>query len=113
MSIIEICDLLDERIACYTGMTDSELKNEENFSHGLFIAEGEKVIRHALENGIRPVSFLMERKHITGKAVGVIDLCPEVPVYTGESALLTKLTGFRMNRGFLCAMERPQQSNVL
>ena len=32
--------------------------------------------------------------------------CPEVPVYTAALDVLTRLTGFRLTRGMLCAMRR-------
>lgn len=111
-NIIEITSLGDERIACYTRLTESELKNRLNADAGLFICEGEKVIGHALENGVEPVSFLMERAHIAGRAAQLLSACPDVPVYTGDSAMLTALTGFRMNRGFLCAMKRPRPARA-
>ena len=33
--------------------------------------------------------------------------CEEIPVYTGRYEVLTKLTGYALTRGVLCAMRRP------
>ena len=52
---------------------------------GLFIAEGVTVIGHALDAGYRIASLLMERRHIVGKAAGLIARCGDVPVYTADS----------------------------
>ena len=40
-------------------------------------------------------------------AAPVLARCPEVPVYTGDRALLASLTGYTLTRGVLCAMARP------
>ena len=56
--------------------------------------------------------MLVERKHIDGEAKPVIDRCREVPVYTAPFEVLTQLTGFKLTRGMLCAMHRPQLPNV-
>ena len=56
--------------------------------------------------------MLVERKHIDGEAKPVIDRCREVPVYTAPLELIAQLTGFKLTRGMLCAMHRPQLPNV-
>ena len=38
----------------------------------------------------------------------MIARCPGIPVYTGDSEILEQLTGYRLTRGILCAMRRPQ-----
>ena len=42
----------------------------------------------------------------------IIARCPDVPVYTADRELLTKLTGFELTRGALCAMRRPALPTV-
>ena len=56
--------------------------------------------------------MLVEHKHIDGEAKPIIDRCREVPVYTAPFEVLTQLTGFKLTRGMLCAMHRPQLPNV-
>lgn len=56
--------------------------------------------------------MLVEHKHIDGEAKPIIDRCGEVPVYTAPFEVLTRLTGFKLTRGMLCAMHRPQLPNV-
>lgn len=99
--IIELTTLEVPAAAPYRQLTGRQLA-EEN----LFIAESENVILAALDAGCRPLSLLMERRHITGKGQKLVEACG-VPVYTADDAVLESLTGFRLSRGILCAMERP------
>ena len=49
-------------------MTENQLVNRADPANALFIAESPLVIGRALDAGCVPVSFLMERKHVDGKA---------------------------------------------
>ena len=42
----------------------------------------------------------------------MIARCGDIPVYTSDLDILTKLTGFQLTRGVLCAMRRPQLKSV-
>ncbi|MBR5020811.1 MAG: RNA methyltransferase, partial [Oscillospiraceae bacterium] len=37
----------------------------------------------------------------------VLTRCPDTPIYTAPFEVLTQLTGFKLTRGLLCAMRRP------
>ena len=78
----------------------------------MFIAESPKVITRALDGGWEPVSFLMERKHITGQAAELLARCGDIPVYTADREVLEQLTGYQLTRGVLCAMRRRPLSTV-
>ena len=86
--------------------------NRHEPEKGLFIAESPKVIERALNAGCIPVSLLLEKKHIEGQAKDIILRCGDIPVYTAEFDILTKLTGFELTRGALCAMYRPKLPSV-
>ena len=103
--IIRIRDLSDPALDVYARLTERELLHPQHGT-GLFIAESPKVIDRALDAHYRPVSLLMEEKHVEGQAKEVIARCGEVPVYTSTLDVLTALTGFALTRGVLCAMER-------
>ena len=107
-NIIEITDFAAPELDVYARLTEVQLLNRHEPEKGLFIAESPKVIERALDAGCEPVSFLVERKHIDGEAKDIIELCGEIPVYTAEFDVLTKLTGFQLTRGMLCAMRRPK-----
>ncbi len=111
-NIIEITDFEAPELDVYARLNETQLLHIFEPGEGLFIAESPKVIERALDAGYEPVSFLMERKHITGEAAGIIARCENTPVYTADFDVLTKLTGFQLTRGVLSAMRRKQLPNV-
>ena len=105
-NVIEIENLDAPELAAYVRLTEAQLKNRLCPQDGLFIAESPNVIGCALDAGYEPVSLLMERRHIAGKAAALIARCPGIPVYTADTAVLQRLTGYPLTRGVLCAMRR-------
>lgn len=111
-NIIEITDFSAPELDIYARLTEGQLLNRHEPEKGLFIAESPKVVERALDAGCQPVSLLLERRHIAGEARSVIERCQNVPVYTADFDVLTKLTGFALTRGVLCAMHRPPLPDV-
>ena len=111
-NIIEINDLTLPELDLYARLTDSQLRCRVEPEKGIFIAESLKVIARALEAGCRPLSFLMERKHMEGQAKELLARFPDVAVYTADRAVLEQLTGYQLTRGILCAMHRPPLADV-
>ncbi|MCC8038454.1 MAG: RNA methyltransferase [Bacteroidales bacterium] len=109
MLLHQLSSIDDAALAPFARLTENQLRQSE----GLMIVESPKVIKVALEEGYLPQSLLCESKHITGDAAEIIAKCPaSMPVYTGQRALLESLTGYKLTRGVLCAMIRPQQPTV-
>lgn len=106
-NIIEITDFSAPELDVYARYSEVQLLNRHEPEKGIFIAESPKVIGRALDAGCVPVSLLLERKHVEGQGKEIISRCGEIPVYTAEFDVLTKLTGFKLTRGMLCAMYRP------
>lgn len=106
-NIIEVLDLSNPGLDVYARLTEAQLAQTPGPKHGLFIAESPNVIRRALDAGCRPVSLLVERGNLNTEAEDIISRCGDVPVYIGENAVLAQLTGYKLTRGLLCAMERP------
>ena len=111
-NIVEITDFESKELDIYARCNEPELLRGFGRDGGIFIAESPKVVERALDAGCEPISMLVERKHIDGEAKPIIDRCGEVPVYTAPFGVLTQLTGFKLTRGMLCAMHRPQLPNV-
>ena len=111
-NIIEITDFTDPALDVYARLTEAQLLNRLDPSAGLFIAESPVVIGYALDAGIQPVSLLMERRHIGGKASELMQRLGDTPVYTAEREVLARLTGYPLTRGVLCAMRRPAPEKV-
>lgn len=111
-NVIEIKDFTSPELDVYARLTEVQLLNREEPEKGLFIAESPKVIERALDAGFRPVSCLMEKKHIEGEGRDILARIGDIPVYTAEFDILTNLTGFKLTRGMLCAMKRKKLPSV-
>lgn len=107
-NMTEITDFDAPELDVYARLTEAQLLNKDHPEDGLFIAESPKVISRALDGGYEPVSVLVEKKQVLEDAetIAVLGKCGNVPVYTAEFEVLTKLTGFKLTRGMLCAMKR-------
>ena len=111
-NIIEITDFAAPELDVYARLSEGQLLHYYEPAPGLFIAESPKVITRALDAGYTPVSLLLERKHIDGQAREVVERCGGIPIYTADFDILTKLTGFQLTRGVLCAMRRRPMPDV-
>ena len=105
-NIYEITDLNSPELIPYRTTAEIQLKRYYEPEPGIFIAESPKVIRRALADGYEPLSMLVEKKYIDGQASDIIGFCPDIPVYTAETPVLTDLTGFKLTQGALCVMRR-------
>ncbi len=110
--IIEIMDFEAEELDIYARLTEGQLLNRHEPEKGIFIAESPKVIERALDAGYTPVSCLVEKKHLETQAKEIIERCGDIPIYTAEFDILTRLTGFKLTRGMLCAMRRSKLPSV-
>lgn len=111
-NIIEITDFMAPELDVYARLTEAQLLNRHEPEKGIFIAESPKVIERAMDAGCVPISILVEKKHIEGEAKEILSRCGDIPVYTAEFDILTKLTGFKLTRGMLCAMYRPKLPTI-
>lgn len=91
-------------LADYRDLTDVALRRLLETDHGLFLAEGAKVIARALAAGYRPRSALTSSRW----ADDVLQLLADhdVPVLVLPEADLTHLTGYHVHRGALASMHR-------
>ncbi len=94
----------DEVLRDYVGLTDMALRTRREPAEGLFIAEGDKVIRRALDAGYAMRSMLLEDKWLPSMADVVEQV--DVPVYLADLAVLEQVTGYSVHRGALAAMDR-------
>ena len=112
-NIIEITNFSAPELDVYARLSEAQLAHLYEPAEGIFIAESPKVVERALSAGHEPISMLVEKKHIEGEARDLISRIGDIPVYTAEFDVLTKLTGFQLTRGVLCAMRRKQHSTVV
>jgi len=102
--LITVEDPDDPRLRDYTGLTDVELRRKREPAEGLFIAEGEKVIRRAKDAGYEMRSMLLSAKWVDVMR-DVIDELP-APVYAVSPELAERVTGYHVHRGALASMQR-------
>jgi tRNA G18 (ribose-2'-O)-methylase SpoU len=100
--LVEISDPDDPRLADYRDLRDVELRKSLEAEHGLFLAEGEKVVRRSIEAGYAPRSFLMAPRWLEGLA----DVLDDAPCYVLSEALIEQVTGFHVHRGALASLHR-------
>lgn len=105
--IIHITDLSSPGLTPYTQLTHAQLRSRRDPEQSILIAESLKVISCALNAGCRPVSLLTDEKHLKTLPEDLLSRCGDIPVYTAPQPVLTKLTGYELTRGVLCAMSRP------
>ena len=132
LNIIEITDFSSTDLDVYARFSENDLLSRHEPEKGIFIAESPNVIERALHAGCVPVSILIERKELE-KAMPAASLkdnptdsnnemvmtrilagpeCKNIPIYTAPFEILSKLTGFQLTRGMLCAMKRPKLPTV-
>jgi tRNA G18 (ribose-2'-O)-methylase SpoU len=102
--LIHLDDPADPRLADYRDLRDVELRKHLEAEHGLFLAEGEKVVRRAVEGGFAARSFLMAPRWLDGLS-DVLDSSP-APCYVVNEDLAEVVTGFHVHRGALASLER-------
>ncbi len=109
--ILTVTQADDPRLADYVRLRDTSLRKHLESTHGLFIAEGEKVIRRAIQAGYRPRSFLLAPRWLASLH-DVVTQCRDVPVFLASVELAERVTGFHVHRGALASMHREQRHHV-
>ena len=102
--LIEVDDPSDPRLGDYRDLRDVELRKHLEAEHGLFLAEGEKVVRRAVEGGFPVRSFLMAPRWLDGLS-DVLERS-DAPCYVVSEAMAEEVTGFHVHRGALASLER-------
>ena len=112
--LVEVTDPEEPCLADYRDLRDVELRKSLEAEHGLFIAEGEKVVRRAVEAGYEPRSFLMAERWLEG--LSDVLATADAPCYVVTEGLAEQVTGFHVHRGALASLHRrplPSVDDVL
>ncbi len=102
--LVEIDDPGDPRLADYRDLRDVELRTHLEAEHGLFLAEGEKVVRRAVESGFPVRSFLMAKRWLDG--LSDVLATTDAPCFVVTEAMAEQVTGFHVHRGALASLAR-------
>jgi tRNA G18 (ribose-2'-O)-methylase SpoU len=108
---LTVTDAADPRLSDYVRLRDASLRRHLESEHGLFIAEGAKVIRRAIHAGYRPRSFLLAQRWLNDLS-DVLSLWPGVPVYVVTVDLAERVTGFHVHRGALASLHREERHSL-
>lgn len=102
--VVEVADPADPRLADYRDLRDVQLRASLEVEHGLFLAEGEKVLRRAAAAGFTPRSFLMAPRWI--EPLADILATTDAPAYVLAEDQVEQVTGFHVHRGALASFGR-------
>ena len=108
--LVEVHDPEDPRLADYRDLRDVQLRQSLEARHGLFLAEGEKVVRRAVQAGFPVRSFLMAPRWLDGLADVMAGT--DAPCYVVEEHLAEQVTGFHVHRGALASLARTELPTV-
>jgi tRNA G18 (ribose-2'-O)-methylase SpoU len=122
---VEVGRADDARLTDYNRLTDAGLRTHLEAEHGLFIAEGTKVITRAVAAGYPVRSMLLGRGRLAdlpalGEAAGTAPSSASAasgsaasesepggpPVYVVPDEVAERLTGYRVHRGALASLGR-------
>ncbi|ALL12912.1 TrmH family RNA methyltransferase [Caulobacter henricii] len=102
---ITVADPDDPRVAAYRDIRERDLVGRQ----GLFIAEGETVLRAFVRDAPGRVQSLLVDPKRQDKLAEVFAALPdEVPVYLVEQAVLDRVAGFHLHRGVLAVGQKPE-----
>lgn len=105
---VDVDDPADPRLWEYVGLTDlaarTAFEAPGGTGEGLFVAEGELVVRRAVAAGYRLRSALLS-PHRHGALAGLLEPLA-APLHVGSKELLEAVTGFHVHRGVLAAFDR-------
>ncbi|MQA83749.1 MAG: rRNA methyltransferase [Streptosporangiales bacterium] len=108
--VVTVDDPDDPRLADYVRLRDVQLRTSLEAGHGLFMAEGEKVIRRAARAGYPFRSFLLTRRWLT--SMGDVLDGADVPAYLVDDEVAARIAGFPIHRGALASMQRLPLASV-
>ena len=87
-------------------------RQAEQRQQGIFVAEGEKVVRRLLESDFEVVSVLLPERWLRDLEPLLRARRETVSVFVAEKALLETLTGFSMYQGLLAVGRVPPQPSL-
>jgi tRNA G18 (ribose-2'-O)-methylase SpoU len=105
---INMPDMHDERVAIYRSLKGRELGRE-----GIFIAEGEKVVKELKGTGILIISFLTTPEFYKKFRSTLAKLSrDDIPVYVMSRDRIQEIIGFRFHQGLMAACRIPRRLSI-
>ena len=83
-----------------------------HMQQGIFVAEGEKVVRRLLESGLEVISLLLTPDWLARLAsTGHLDRREDVTVFLAEEELLRKIVGCNIHQGVMAVAKVPAEGS--
>jgi tRNA G18 (ribose-2'-O)-methylase SpoU len=104
MRLEPVEDASDPRLHDFTNLRDVQMRSAREPAAGMFLAEGEKTMRRALDAGYELRSVLC-----TERWLGALDALlpdPDTPAYVVDDQVLAHTTGFPVHRGAIASFGR-------
>lgn len=115
MDIIRVTDVSAAQLMDFQGLTDVALRSVTEPRNGLYIAESLKILERALLAGHIPRSVLSTPTwlpHLEALDTRVPGRLNSIPIFIADDELVESLTGYRVHRGTLASMHRPDLPSV-
>lgn len=107
--IVKIEDRTDARIAAYCDIRERDLVGRD----GLFIAEGEVVVRVLLGScHHKPLSLFLAEKRVVALESEIARLPDSVPVFVAPQSIMDEIAGLPMHRGILALGQRAEMQSA-
>jgi len=109
---VRVDSLGDPRLAAYANLRDAQLRHAER---GLFMAEGELVVRLLIDSGLAVDSVLITPTRLDAMHDGIARLPESTPVYVVPQTVMDGVVGMHMHRGVLAVGRRgaPREASAL
>ncbi|MBL9031942.1 MAG: RNA methyltransferase [Phycisphaerae bacterium] len=106
--LVPIDSPADPRVADYANLRDRQLAARAGLGDrpGVFLAEGELVVRTLIDSGRRVRSVLITPTRLESMRDAIDRLPAEVPVYLAGPGVMDGVVGFHIHRGVLAAGDR-------
>jgi tRNA G18 (ribose-2'-O)-methylase SpoU len=104
LPVVAIGEVSDPRIRDFTSLTDVNLRKSREVDEGRFMAESVHVVQCAVAAGYQIRSVLTEARWLAQAESAASD--PQTPIFVGAPDILQRITGYRLHRGILAAMQR-------
>jgi tRNA G18 (ribose-2'-O)-methylase SpoU len=84
----------------------------EHQKEGIFVAEGDKVVRRLLESSIRMISILLTEEWFTVCRELLESRSEEIEVYLASKELMETIVGFQLHKGIMAVAKIPERTTL-
>jgi tRNA G18 (ribose-2'-O)-methylase SpoU len=103
MPVVRVESAEDGRLAGYRAVSDPELAR----THGLFVAEGRRVVRRLLEVSTAVPQSVLVTESARQSLADVLEARPDLDVFETPQAVMNAVAGFNIHRGCVALALRP------